>query len=173
MAENIKSEIKSIALKHNASSDWGTRLANGARIRSSPILTAELQDLWSKSNPILFIGTVSDVARDESGETRINIDYGDLDQAQMFLETQLRVSLLCKSSIAEPFLAAAKSATSASLHSNIAVIAEIYNIIPTTERTPEGEPTGVLTGTGRCIDAIHIDTPIYWWMADKIRANNN
>lgn len=47
--------------KHNANGDWESSLLFGKDIRSTPILTHELEGLWLEERPIFIYGEIYDV----------------------------------------------------------------------------------------------------------------
>ena len=165
-AAQIKASVSALAGKHNAVQDWASNLAQGERTRMSPVLTAELQDLWLASRPILFIGTVSDIERTGKDTVLLSMEYGFLDQGHTFISTTLRLKLQCSINIAQPLFVMAREPSRMALHSDTAVIAAVSSIEATNERDAEGNNTGVLTGIGECLDVVPVQEPVYWW-ADK------
>ena len=166
-AAQIKEKISSVAKKHDAVVDWSSRLAQGERFRMSPILTTELQDLWVTGRPILFIGSISDIARTSTDSMSLFIAYGALDQAHMFLGTDLRIRIQCNRALSEPLLAAARDPSRMALNSDIAVVAVISSIESSTERDSEGNTPRIHTGIGQCIDVVQIPELVLWWSAES------
>lgn len=163
MAAQIQARITAVAEKHGAVVDWPARLAKGGTIRSSPILTAELQDLWATGRPILFIGITSDIARTTEESVTLSVDYGALDQAHLFLGTNLRLAIRCSRALSDPLLASASNPSRMAFDSDAAVIAVISAIKASSERDTEGSHINILTGIGECVDVVQIPSAASWW----------
>ena len=157
--EKLKSRITEVALKYGAVIDWPSRLTRENRLRHFPVLSAELQDLWINSKPILFIGKVRDIIRTSEEAVLLSIDYGWAHPifghgVEALNAAGLRVKVQCANALAAPLIAAASS--SVAYYSNVALVANIDMIESSTERGEMGEPIEVRTGTGKCIDIVPI-----------------
>lgn len=158
----LKAKALSAAKAHGALADWPSRLAQSERMRMSPVLTAELQDLWTSGRPILFIGIVADIARSSSDSVELTLDYGSLDQGHMFMGSDLRLRLSCTRAMAAPLLDSASQPSRMALYSDSAVVAAVQSIETSSRRDPDGSVTGVLTGVGSCIEVVPISEAVHW-----------
>ena len=159
--EKLKSRITEVALKYGAVIDWPSRLTRENRLRDLPVLSAELQDLWINSKPILFVGKVRDIIRTSEEAVLLSIDYGWADPIfghgiEALNAAGLRVKVQCANALAAPLIAASSSSVAYSPFSNVALVANIDMIESSTERGEKGEPIEVRTGTGKCIDIVLI-----------------
>ena len=60
--EARKAAVAQVTSRHNAVANWEKQLSKGERYRLSPILTIELEQLWQRDRPVLFIGSMKDVS---------------------------------------------------------------------------------------------------------------
>ena len=152
----LASTVKAMATEANASTDWAQSLSQGKRMRMSPILSAELQDVWTPDRAILFIGRVEDIARNQDGSFQIRIAYDSMGHDDMFLDNRILVSLRCPAPVAAPLVKALKTRSRANLDADIAAIANIESIVSSSERDAAGNATTVLTGNGTCSKAMYM-----------------
>jgi len=58
----MKTTVLQMASRSNAVSNWEANLSKGESFRFEPILTVELERLWLQQRPILFVGSIKDIA---------------------------------------------------------------------------------------------------------------
>lgn len=152
--------VQTLARGQNASVDWASKLP-----RFSRILTADLQDLWPPDRPILFVGHVRDIARNGDGSLQVQVFQNSLDGLlandqtadDLVLGPELRLNLRCDVLIAGPILERLRRAKATPyLNSGVAVIALIESIETTQEHDADSSTT-VLTGKGKCLDALYLE----------------
>jgi len=165
--ERIKSEIATAADTSSALKNWPDTLAGGERFRMSPVLSAEVQDLWVANRPILFIGRILDISRIDDNLTQLEVEYGSLDQPHMFMATELRISIRCPKEMTAPLLMLAAKDKNPGLTSNVSVIASIASVTAATATDTEGKAIAILTGHGNCKHVIPITERVLFWGASK------
>lgn len=155
--EVLKNAVTKMAAKSNAVTSWGSDLAGGKGERTSLVFSAELQKVWVVGRPILFMGSIKDIALNKDGSYQIAIeDDGNDNPALFLLQNKLRINLRCPESITVPLIEAEKSEQSLNHGANIAIIGLIDSIESSSENIPDGDPITVLTGVGKCINALYL-----------------
>lgn len=148
--------IADMARSANAITDWPATLANNKTVRISPIMTAELQKLWLGDRPVLFIGSVHDVAINKDGTYQVTVEYNLIGAQFIFVENEMRVSLNCPESFGKQLIKTAKAAKSPRITADTAVVALIERIEKSTEKGDEGGTRTVYSGIGKCVDAMQL-----------------
>ncbi len=160
--EVLKNAVAEMAGKDNAASNWAESLAGGKRSRRSTVLSAELQKLWLIKRPILFIGNIKDIALNEDGTYQVMVEYN---RRPRFLLNDIRINLRCPESIATKLIQAVTSERVHVYAANAAVTGVIERIETTSERESDEDTTDtitVLTGVGKCVNALYLTEQIYW-----------
>lgn len=157
-----KRNVSEMALKANAATDWLTNLADGGGYRSTTVLTAELQKQWLVGRPILFLGNIQDISINADSTYQIKIHHNFLSMSPMLLWNTLQLDVRCTESLTAPLLTANKTNRSIGIDPDIAVLADIDHIVTSSEKGPRDEPTLVLTGVGKCVNAMHLKESITW-----------
>ena len=153
---DLKQSVADMANRANAISDWPELLAGGKKIRATPIMTAELQKLWLSSRPVLFVGNVQDVAISDDGTHKITLTYNNFSSQPMLMGSEVRVILSCKEEFATQLMKTMKSEKYPKVWADAAVIASIERLGRSTEKDAEGDTVAVLTGIGKCKDAMQL-----------------
>ena len=125
-------------------------------------MTAELQKLWLQNRPILFVGSIRDVAIVKDGAYEAVIEYNWLGARHMFLQNEIRVNLICPESFATKLIQSAKADKALRIFADTAVVANIERVETSTEKGADGETVNVLTGVGKCVDAMQLTERISW-----------
>ena len=158
----LKLAVADMASRTNAVTDWTETLAGAKKMSRGPILTAELQRLWLQNRPVLFVGSVRDVAIDKDHSYQVTIEYNQIGGRPMFLDNEIRVSLLCPESFATQLTQTIMANKSLSFYADTAVIASIEKVETSIEKGAEGDTVRVLTGVGKCMDAMQLTERISW-----------
>ena len=159
----LKISIIEMASRVNAATDWTTNLAVTKSFRTSPVLTSELQKQWVTNRPIFFLGNIQDITINPDGTYQIIVGYNGSFERPMFLQNHIQINLRCPESVALPLIQAAKTRSlSAGVRADTAMTAVIDHIVTTSEKDSTGDTTAVLTGVGKCIDAMHFPESISW-----------
>lgn len=69
-----KLAVAKMSKQVNAITDWDKKLSNGESYRFEPILTVELERLWLQQNPILFIGSINDIATHDESHYLLSVE---------------------------------------------------------------------------------------------------
>jgi hypothetical protein len=160
--QTLKHSVADMATKANAVTDWAATLAGDKRMRSGPIMTAELQKLWLSDRPVLFIGNVRDVAINNDGAYQVTVEYEWLGARHMFLENEIRVSLGCPESFATQLIQTVKANKGPRFSADTAVVAIIEKVETSIEKENGGDTVTVLTGVGKCVNAMQLTERIFW-----------
>ena len=72
------------------------------------------------------------------------------------------MSLRCPESVAAPLIQAAKKEGASPMGAITAVTAVIESIVTTRETDAKGEADTVMTGIGKCLDAMYLTERISW-----------
>jgi len=152
----IQASVHNLASRSGAVTDWEEKIAGAEKIRLDPVLTAELQQLWIGSQPILFIGTIEDISVLSKEEYVISVIHEEMSSSYIFVSTPLGVRLRCHKELAEPLLRNIQKDKD-TLFRGVAIIARIDSI--STERyvvDEESGPESARIGHGQCIDVLYL-----------------
>jgi hypothetical protein len=152
----VKQSLVEMTNRANAIADWPETLAANKKLRTTQIMTAELQKLWLSGRPILFVGNVQDVAINEDGTYRVTVVYNRVGNQPIMLHNELRVRLTCQESFAIQLMQTVKAAKYPSVWADTAVIANIERLDRVTEKGAEDNTVTVLSGIGKCVDAMQL-----------------
>ena len=157
-----KAAVTQMATRTNAVSDWEESLSKGERFRFDPILTVELEQLWLQQRPILFIGSIKDVATRDNTRYEISVErslYGSFDY--MF-GTELQLSLLSEKEHIDSFLKKHPDLFKEyGFNNGVAVVARINAIKTTTILGEEGEREEVKIGVGELVEILYTGDVIF------------
>lgn len=163
----LKSSVSDMALKVNAVTNWAEQLAGDNLHRATPVFTAELQKLWLIDRPILVIGNVGDVSLNGDGSYQVIVVFDD--PRSLLAATTIRVSLRCDEAIAITLIQAVKDKKKNHYGADVAIAGVIERVVSGSERVLtdgesgiEEDTTKVLTGVGRCKDAMPLPERISW-----------
>ncbi len=157
----IKNSVVEMAAKVNAVTNWASNLADG-RDRQSSILTAELQKEWVINRPILLLGNIQDIAINSDATYQVVVAHDPLSTRNTIFFPDIRMSLRCPESVAVPLIQAAKKKSVSLMGAITAVTAVIESIVTTRETNTKGEANTVMTGMGKCLDAMYLTERISW-----------
>lgn len=157
----LKNSVVEMAAKVNAVTNWASNLADG-RDRQSSILTAELQKQWVISRPILLLGNIQDIALNSDATYQVVVAHDPFSTTNTLFFPDIRMSLRCPESVAAPLIQAAKKESASPMGAITAVTAVIESIVTTRETDAKGEADTVMTGIGKCLDAMYLTERISW-----------
>lgn len=160
--QGVKAAVTQMARRTNAISDWEETLSKGESFRFEPILTVELERLWLQQGPILFIGSIKDVATHDNSQYTISIErslYGSFDY--MF-GTELQLSLLAEKEYVDSFLTKNPNLfKDYGFNNGVAVVARIDAIKTTTLLGEEGGREEVKIGVGELLEIMYTGDAIF------------
>jgi hypothetical protein len=143
-AEVIRS-LEAMADRHGAHISWASALAGSKGHRTSPVMSAELQQLWLASKPILFVGALRDIARQDDGNYEVLLEYPEFGFKQSFSDTGIHLRVVCTPEQTAPLLALAKSRRRPSVFADVALVAKVSSVSSQLGRSGESEPELRLT----------------------------
>jgi len=152
----LVARLRQLALQHGAETDWASKLEGKSRVRLSPVMSAELQDVWVRDVPILFVGTLKDIARNEDGSYQVLVQHDSLSSGGHLLSTELFLSARCPAELAIPLLSMAKEAQY-TVFANVAIIGKVLSVNSEQVRGSEGDNEVQFTGLSTCSATSQID----------------
>lgn len=154
-AENqrILSEVKSsvAALQENtgAKSNWTKSLSGGEKYRYKPIMSIELEKEWITESPILFLGSLNDIATLDDNHYQVKFEQSLWSSLNTMFDTELQLSLKADKQLIDKFMSDnPKLLKDYGFNSGVAVAAQIYKIESNQIADNEGLITEVKTGKG-------------------------
>ncbi len=155
--KEIKTAIGQMVSKTNAVEDWVQNLCDGKGGRLTPILTVELEKLWLNKRPILFIGTIQDIATYDQSQYTVIIKKNLLDFSEcLFLSTELQLSLRSPKEKIDSLLTNYPNISKGlGFNNGIAVVAQVENINTTYIRGESGERQEIKIGEGKLVEILY------------------
>jgi hypothetical protein len=123
-------------------------------VRIEPVFSVDLEKVWLGDRPILFKGTLKDIATFDAENYRVVLAHSPLSSSCVIL-ADLRVSLRCPKPAIDTFLAANPKLRS-NLLAQVAVVADINEITTSSVQDEEGGVSDVRVGLGTCRDLADI-----------------
>jgi len=102
----IKSAVSQMVSRTNAIADWESVLADGEEFRFKTVLTIDLEKVWLQDRPILYFGTILDIASHDQSRYRVIVvsDYYIVNSKYRF-DADFELSLLADKTVIDAFLA--------------------------------------------------------------------
>lgn len=152
-----KTALSQMASRTNAVRDWEANLSKGESFRFEPILTVELEQLWLQQRPILFIGSIKDIATHDQSQYVVLVERSLFGSFDYMFETELQLSLLSDKDRVDSFLKEHPDLfKDYGFNNSVAVVARINSIRTTYVLGEEGERDEVKIGDGKLIDILYI-----------------
>ena len=157
LEDTIRSSVKSITNNHDAIDRWETSLSNGESYRSEPILTIELEKLWLQGKPILFIGSIQDIATHNNDHYSVSLRRGKFGSFENMLTTELRLSLISDKVKVDLLLENHPELfTSFGFNNSVAVVAIVETLKTIYMQGDDGASDEVRIGEGILLDIVYI-----------------
>ena len=154
--ESTKAAVAQLVKRTNAVENWEDNLSRGDQFRSQPILTIELERLWLTDRPILFVGTIKDVATKDKENYSVEIERSLLGSLEHMFATDLRLALQCPKQSFDSFINDHPDLFECDgLNNCVAIVAAITEIETRTVPASEGETKEIKIGKGKCIDMLY------------------
>ena len=133
--------------------DWEQRLSKGEKYRLEPILTIELERLWLQNHPILFIGTVKDIATHDQTQYKVLVERNLFNSFEYMFDTELQLSLLSGKEQIDSFLQKHPGLfKNDGFNNGVAVVAHINAIRTIYVPGEEGGREEIKIGDGELVD---------------------
>lgn len=151
-----KTAVSQMASRTNAVTDWEANLCKGDKFRFEPILTIELERLWLQQRPILFIGTIKDIATHDKSHYTVLVGRSLFGSFDYMFGTELQLELVSEKDRLDTFLKEHPDLfKDYGFKNGIAVVAHIDSIRTTYVPGEEGERDEVKIGDGELIDILY------------------
>lgn len=153
VTQTIKSAVAESVSRTRAIHDWESRLSRGERFRSEPILTVELERIWLQNRPILFIGSIKDIATHDESRYRVTVERSIFGSFDHMFDTELELSLLSTKEQIDSLLKKHPDLfEDYGFNNGVAVVARIDTIRTIYVSSQEGGRDEVKVGNGELID---------------------
>tara|TARA_R110002073_G_scaffold139549_2_gene289832 strand:- start:170 stop:745 length:576 start_codon:yes stop_codon:yes gene_type:complete len=150
--DEIKASVVALEKSFSASSSWESSLSNGKKYRFRPIFSIELEKVWINNSPILFLGSLIDVATLD--ETHYQVSFEQSLWGTMF-GSELKLSLKAEKKIIDKFMSEnPKLIEDYGFNNGVAVAAQIFEIESSQISDAEGVVTEVKTGNGELLGIV-------------------
>ncbi len=147
----IQNSISTIVNRYDAVDNWGKQLSLGKRVRTSSILSLELQRVWIVHRPIFFIGFIKDIVT-LNEETYLLTLERTLFSQEVLLKTKLRLAVRASKTQVDTIIATHPDLLeNTGLRSELGVVAQIENI----SITQFGDLEDIKTGNGYLLDLVY------------------
>lgn len=154
LEETTRSAVAAMVARTNALDSWGTTLSNGMPDRVEPVLTVELQRLWLQGRPILFVGSVKDIAIRDDTYYDVLIKSSLWGRPQFITDVQL--SLRGEREKVDSFLKDHPDLFGAyGFNNGVAVVAMIQTIRTDSIRDAAGDREDVKIGEGNLVEILY------------------
>jgi len=152
-----KSAVAQMVSQTGAIEDWESRLSKGKEFRFEPILTVELERLWLQNRPILFVGSIRDIATQDQSHYTIIVERSLFSSLEHIFSSELELSLVSNKEQIDTFLKKYPNLfTDYGLDNNgVAVIAHISAIRTVYFTGDEGDREEIKIGDGELIDIMY------------------
>lgn len=151
-----KTAVSQMVSRTDAIDDWESLLSKGQRFRFEPILTVELERLWLQHRPILFIGSIKDIATHNQSQYTVLVKRSLLGSFGHIYNTELQLSLFSSKEIIDSFLENHPDLfNNYGFNNGVAIVARINSIRTINILGEEGEREEVKIGDGELIDIIY------------------
>lgn len=151
-----KAAVSKMASRTNSVTDWEANLSKGERFRLEPILTVELERLWMQQRPIVFIGSIKDIATRDQSQYVVLVERSLFSSFDYMFGTELQLSLLSNKDKVDSFLKEHPDLfKDFGFKNGVAVVAQINSIRTTYVTGEEGEREEVKIGDGELIDILY------------------
>ena len=154
--EIIKENVAQITSSYNAVDNWPTILSKGERYRSETILTIELEKLWLQERPILFIGSIKDIATHDNSQYSILIERNLNSSFKYSFPTELQLSLTSSQERINSFLQNHPNIFKKyEFDNSVAVVAKVNSIRTVYAPRYEGVHREIRIGDGQLLEIVY------------------
>ena len=154
-AAEAEAAIAQFSSRYNAVADWVEKLSHGRGLLH-PVLTIELEPYWLTERPILFEGTINDVATYDDQHYTIRIRQTFLQNIEFFMGTEFRLRLLAGKEEIDKLLKDNPDIMSPfNLMNSLIVVAQIDSILAETT-LENGYEREVKVGKGTLLDLLYM-----------------
>jgi hypothetical protein len=152
----VRSAVDEMVSRTGADASWELHLSKRGNFRFEPILTVDLEKLWLRNRPILFVGAIKDIATSDESRYIVSIERSLFGSFSHMFSTDLQLSLLSSKHQMDSFLEQHQTLfENYGLNNGVAVVARIKAIRTVYVPREEGERDEVKIGEGKLIDILY------------------
>jgi hypothetical protein len=156
LEQAVRSQVAEMVARTGAADDWEPSLSKVEQFRLEPILTVELERLWLLDRPILFIGTIKDVATHDQSRYIVTVERSHLSNLGHMFSTELQLSLLSSKEKIDAFLREHPDLfKNFGLNNSVAVVARINGIRTLHVSGEEGQREEIKVGDGDLVEIVY------------------
>ena len=154
--QTTKSLVAEMIIRTNAVDDWENQLSKGEKFRFEPILTMELEKLWLVNRPVLFAGSIKDIATQNESHYTVLVERSLFWSIRHMFNTELQLSLSSPKQRIDAFLKEHPELfKDHGFNNGVAVIARVKTIRTAYVPGEEGERNEVKIGEGELVDIVY------------------
>lgn len=154
--QEARAIITQLVSRYGAIENWDEELSKDDEYRMDPILTIELEQVWLKPQPILFLGAVKDISTFDETRYEVLFEQNILFNSRYFF-TELQLSLKADKSLVDKFLKDHPNLLKDfGMNNNVAWIAKINSIETKNILSDDGTPEEVKIGNGELVEIRYI-----------------
>lgn len=154
--QSIRMAVSKMVSNFNAIDNWDQKISKGERFRTEKILTIELEELWLKNNPILFIGAIDDISTVDNDNYILRIERSLFSSLKHMFSTELALELRCNKGMVDSFLKEhPKLFSGYGFNNGVAVIAKVNKIKTAFYYGEEGTKEEIRIGEGNCLSILY------------------
>lgn len=157
-----KLAVAQMVSRTSAVSDWTSQLSKGKRLTGPSILTIDLERVWLQSHPILFIGTIVDIATLDQLNYTVSVKY-PLGLDNYLFYRNLELSLTAEKERIDSFIKKHPNLFKGGvLREGVAIVARVNSIRTVHIAREKGGTRVVKVGEGELIDIVYTGTVVMW-----------
>ena len=154
--KHVRTIVAKMVKDSDAVADWTDKLSRGKRVRVQKILVSELEKLWIGNRPILFTGSIDNIAAIDDRNYSILIQRGLSSSYGTIFTTDLALNLECaKGDIDQLLEQHPELFEKYGVNNGVAVIAKVVSVKTLSVYNPKGEKTELKIGSGECVDILY------------------
>jgi hypothetical protein len=153
--EEVKLDVTNMVLRAKANSTWPHELCLGEGFRYERVLTVELERCWLAGQPILFVGTINDIASEADTLYRLSLGMSLLWAGGCFTMTELQLQLFTPKHLIDTLLNNHPDLLGAAGFSGIAVVAQIDTVRTEYILGDGGDRATIKVGEGKLLAFVY------------------
>jgi len=151
----IRQQVVDLARDYRADPNWLKSLSNGEDYRLQPVLTYELERAWIANGPILFIGSIKDIALVDGNYYRVTLRLG-FNTMNAIFATELTLSLRMDKRLLDTFMKSHPDLLKEDGFNNSVAVAAKIDAIESREYAGPDEMKEVKTGVGELLGIVYL-----------------
>ena len=163
--EAIRAGVNALVKTHDITTNWVNTLSSGNKYRSRPVLSVELERAWIDNGPILFWGSLEDIATLDENHYLVTFERNLWANMGFRFDTDFRLSLRARKSQIDSFLESNPDIfEDYGFNNGVALVAKINEIHSNDVSDPECGINNLKIGGGDFLDLIFTgdNKPLSW-----------